>query len=143
MIRAPRARYECGVVRVCCGEGRLTACWKPSASSRTQQIYSSAALLEELADVLTRKPATKRLVLIDKSVRDILADYVEAVELVEPIEVPRKAPTTPMTIMCPLPRLPPMPIASFPGIRDLLSLESHQGIPILTAAQAVAMVEAS
>lgn len=53
------------------------------------QLCSSTALLEELADVLTRPSATKRLALIDKAARAVLADYVEAIELVEPIAVPR------------------------------------------------------
>jgi uncharacterized protein len=34
------------------------------------QLYSSAALLEELADVFTRPSATKRLALIDKTLSD-------------------------------------------------------------------------
>jgi putative PIN family toxin of toxin-antitoxin system len=53
------------------------------------QLYSSTALLEELADVLTRASAAKRLVLIGKSAREVLTDYVEAIELAEPIDVPR------------------------------------------------------
>ena len=53
------------------------------------QLYSSTALLEELADVLTRASAAKRLALIGRSAREVLADYVEAIELVEPASVPR------------------------------------------------------
>ena len=53
------------------------------------QLYSSTALLEELGDVLTRASAAKRLVLIGKSAREVLADYVEVTELAEPIDVPR------------------------------------------------------
>ncbi len=53
------------------------------------QIYSSPALLEELAGVLTRPTAIKRLALIGKSAREVLADYVAAIELVEPVNVPR------------------------------------------------------
>ena len=46
------------------------------------RLFSSAALLEELADVLTRPAASKRLALIGKGARDVLSDYVEAIELV-------------------------------------------------------------
>lgn len=38
------------------------------------QLYSSTALLEELADVLTRPSATKRLALVGRSAREVLAD---------------------------------------------------------------------
>jgi uncharacterized protein len=68
----------------CYGKARRTIRQQPSA-----QLYSSTALLEELADVLTRASAAKRLALIGKSAREVLADYVEAIELVEPIDVPR------------------------------------------------------
>ena len=56
------------------------------------QLVSSAALLGELADVLTRSSATKRLALIGKTAREVLADYVEVIELVEPTSVPRVVP---------------------------------------------------
>ncbi len=53
------------------------------------QLCNSPALLEELAGVLGRPSASKRLALIGKTARDVLADYVEAIELVEPTAVPR------------------------------------------------------
>ena len=52
-------------------------------------LYSSSALLDELANVLARSSATKRLALIDQSVREVLADYAAALELVEMTSVPR------------------------------------------------------
>ncbi len=39
------------------------------------QLISSFVLLEELADVLTRPAATKRLALIAKTPREVIADY--------------------------------------------------------------------
>jgi len=39
----------------------------------------------ELADVLTRPAATRGLALINKSAREVLADSVEVVDLVEPL----------------------------------------------------------
>jgi putative PIN family toxin of toxin-antitoxin system len=41
------------------------------------QLYSSPVLLDELADVLTRASAAKRLALIGKSAREVLAEAVE------------------------------------------------------------------
>jgi len=101
------------------------------------KIYSSAALLEELADVLTRRSATKRLALIDKSVREVLADYVEAVELIEPIEVPRVVPNDPDDDHVLAAAATAHADCIVSGDSDLLSLESYQDIPILTAAQAI------
>ena len=62
------------------------------------QICSSVALLEELADVLTRPSASKRLALTGKTARDVLADYVEIIDLVEPASVPRVVAATSMKI---------------------------------------------
>ena len=52
-------------------------------------LCSSTALLEELVDVLTRPSASKQLALIGRTAREVLADYVEVIELVEPASVPR------------------------------------------------------
>lgn len=56
------------------------------------RLFTSPALLDELADVLTRPSATKRLALIGRTAREVLADYVEAAEVVEPEQVPRVVP---------------------------------------------------
>jgi putative PIN family toxin of toxin-antitoxin system len=55
------------------------------------QLYSTA-LLEELAGVLTRPSATKRLALIEATAATVLADYVEVIELIAPTTVPRVVP---------------------------------------------------
>ena len=53
------------------------------------QLYSSGALLEELADVLTRPSATKRLALIDKHAREVLLDYIAAVQVIDVAPLPQ------------------------------------------------------
>ncbi len=55
------------------------------------QLYSSPVLLEELTDVITRPALTRRLTTIGKTTREVLADYLEAIELVEPVDVPTVA----------------------------------------------------
>lgn len=56
------------------------------------QLFSSTALLEELADVLSRSAISKQLSLIGRNAHEVLADYIEAIEWVEPISVPRVVP---------------------------------------------------
>ena len=53
------------------------------------QLVTSITLLDELADVLARPFAAQRLAMIGRTVRDVVADYVELVELVESANVPR------------------------------------------------------
>ena len=55
-------------------------------------LYSSPVVLEELADVLSRRSPAQRLALIGKSASDILTDYVAAINMVEPAIVPRVVP---------------------------------------------------
>ena len=101
------------------------------------QLYSSAALLAELADVLTRPSPAQRLALIGKTAREVLADYIEAMELVEPVEVRRVVPgdaDDDQVIAAAVAARADLVVS---GDSDLLSMSSHQGVPIVTAAQAV------
>ena len=59
------------------------------------QLFSSEALLTELADVVTRPHLIKPLAAIGHSAHDILADYAASVEIVVPIDVPRVVPNDP------------------------------------------------
>jgi putative PIN family toxin of toxin-antitoxin system len=107
------------------------------------QLYSSTALLEELADVLTRPSATKRLALIDRSAREVLADYVEAIELVEPASVPREVVgdvDDDQVIAAAVAARADLIVSG--DRKHLLHLGSHQGIDIVDAAEAVRRIAA-
>jgi putative PIN family toxin of toxin-antitoxin system len=104
------------------------------------RLFTSPALLDELADVLTRPSATKRLALIGRTVREVLADYVEAVEVVEPEQVPRVVPTDVDDDQVIAAAIAAGADWIVSGDADLLSMESHEGIPIITAAQAAQQI---
>ena len=59
------------------------------------RLFSSPALLEELAEVLDRASPTKRLAVIGRSAREVLADCIAAIEIALPLEVPRVVPADP------------------------------------------------
>lgn len=102
------------------------------------QLYSSPALLEELADVLTRPSASKRLALIGKTAREVLADYVEAIELVEPSAVPRVVPgdaDDDQVIAAAIAARADLIVSG--DRKHLLPLGSHEGIARVEAAEAV------
>jgi putative PIN family toxin of toxin-antitoxin system len=101
------------------------------------QLCSSPALLEELSDVLTRPAATRQLAVIGKSPRDVIADYLTLIELVEPQPLPvpvSRDPDDDQVLACALAAKAALIVS---GDRDLLDLGAFQGIPILTAAQAL------
>lgn len=101
------------------------------------RLFSSPALLEELAEVLTRSSAAKRLAIISKTPRQLLAEYLEAVEVVEPTEVPRVVPGDPDDDQVIAAAVAAVADRIVSGDADLLAIGSHRGIPILTAAQAL------
>lgn len=91
-----------------------------------------------MADVLTRGFAVKRLALINKSAREVLADFVEAVEWVEPIDVPRVVPNDPDDDHVLAAALAAHADLIVSGDGHLLKLGgAYQGIPIVTAAEAL------
>ena len=103
------------------------------------QLFSSPLLLEELTDVLTRPAATKRLAVVGKSPREVLADYLDANDLVEPVDSPRVArdPDDDQVLACALAAKASLIVS---GDRDLLELGTVRDIRILTAAQALAVL---
>jgi putative PIN family toxin of toxin-antitoxin system len=104
------------------------------------QLYSSPVLLEELADVLTRPSAIKQLSAIGKAARDVLPDYIAAIELVEPAELPRvvRDPDDDHVLACALAAQAELIVT---GDLDLLTLKAYQNVPIVSAAEALRRVE--
>lgn len=105
------------------------------------QLFSSPALLEELLEVLARPFAVQRLALIGKSVREVVADYVAAVELVEPTAVPRVVPDDAdddEVIACAIAAKAHLIVS---GDRHLLNLgDRFQDIPIAAPAEAMGLI---
>lgn len=106
------------------------------------QMYCSAALLEELADVLTRPSLTRQLAKIDKQAADVLQDYVSAVEIVraEPLREPVcRDPDDDDVLALALAAQADLIVS---GDQDLLVLGQFEGIPIVTARQALEQLAA-
>lgn len=104
------------------------------------RLFSSSALLADLADVLSRPSPAKQLVVIDQSAREMLADYLEIVEVVEPDEVQRVVPgdaDDDQVIAAAIAAQAPHIIS---GDSDLMNMGSYQGIDILSAAMALERV---
>jgi putative PIN family toxin of toxin-antitoxin system len=106
------------------------------------QLYSSATLLEELADVLTRPSATKRLALIEKTAATVLADDVAVIELVAPTTVPRVVPgdiDDDQVIAAAVAAQADLIVSG--DRKHLLPVGSHAGIAIIDAAEALRRIE--
>lgn len=90
--------------------------------------------------MLTRPSATKRLAVAGKTAREVLADYVEAGEVVEPTTVPRVVPNDADDDQVIAAAVTAGADLIVSGDADLLSMGSYQGIPIITAAQAAQQI---
>jgi putative PIN family toxin of toxin-antitoxin system len=106
------------------------------------QLFSSTTLLEELADVLTRPSATKRLALIDQAAVNLIADYVEVIELVAPNAVPRVVPgdiDDDQLIAAAVAARADLIVSG--DRKHILPLGNHGGIAIIDAAEALRRIE--
>ena len=104
------------------------------------KVFSSDVLLEELADVLTRPGPAKRLALLNVTARQLLADYVEAIDLVTPLATPRTVPDDPDDdhVIAAAIAAGADIIAS--GDRHLLGLGTHRDIRILRPVDVLASI---
>lgn len=104
------------------------------------RLFSSPALLAELADVLSRPSPAKQLAVIGRSAREVLTDYIEIVDVIEPDEVPRVVPSDADDDHVIAAAVTAHATFIVSGDSDLLSLGNHQGINILEAAMAVEQI---
>lgn len=106
------------------------------------QLYASAALLEELADVLSRPSLAGRLTLIGCTAGDVLLDYISVVQIVEAPPLIRPVCRDPDDDAVLALGLAAQAELIVSGDKDLLVLGQHEGVPILAARASIAALEA-
>jgi putative PIN family toxin of toxin-antitoxin system len=106
-------------------------------ASADVQIFTSPVLLAELADVLSRPIAAKRLALIGQGRRELLADYALAADVVMPIATPAVIAGDPDDNHVLAAAVAAKADVIVSGDRHLLALGTYQGIRILTPADAL------
>jgi uncharacterized protein len=106
----------------------------------TIRLFTSATLLRELAEVLTRPMPGRRLALIGKSSREVLTDYVDAVDLVSPVSPPPAVSADADDDHVIAAAVAAQADLLVSGDRDLLALGSHAGIHIVAPAEALRLI---
>ena len=102
-------------------------------------IYTSPVLLRELIGVIKRPAFSKRIETIGKTPHEIVADYIEIVDLIEPTETPRLArdPDDDHVLACALAAQAEVIVS---GDRDLLDLGAFGDTRILSAVEALELL---
>lgn len=106
-------------------------------------IYTSGPLLDELADVLSRNKLAAKLLEQQVTPAYLMQRYGMLAKVVTPAIIARVVPNDvddDAVIACALAASATLVVS---GDADLLNLGQHQGIPIVTAAQAIGLVQAS
>jgi uncharacterized protein len=106
------------------------------------QLYTSAELLEELADVLSRPSLAGRLAVIGRSADDVLLDYITAVTVVDapPLAQPVcRDPDDDAVLALGIAAQAELIVS---GDKNLLVLVQHEGMPVVTARTAIEALEA-
>ncbi len=106
------------------------------------QLFTSAALLDELARVLARPFAAKRLALIGTSARTLITDYALAADLVTPLAVPPVIAADPDDDRVIAAAVAATADLIVSGDSHLLDLGTHRTIRIVTPADALRVIAA-
>lgn len=104
------------------------------------QLFTSAALLEELGEVLARPLPQQRLALLGRAAHEVLADYIDAVELVTPLLTPPVIAADADDDQVIAAAVAAEADLLVSGDHHLRALGSHQNIRIVTPAEAVRLV---
>ena len=107
------------------------------------QLYSSAALLQELADVLTRQSLAKQLASINKQTGDVLLDYTSAVQIIEAAPLARPVCRDPDDDAVLALAVAAQADLIVSGDQDLLVIGQFEDIPIVTARVALERLAAT
>jgi uncharacterized protein len=102
-------------------------------------LATSAALLAELADVLAREHIGRRLPLRNRAPAELLAFYESLADVVDPASIARSAPDPDddHVLACALGAHADLVVS---GDKRLRNLKRYQNMPILSPAEALALV---
>jgi putative PIN family toxin of toxin-antitoxin system len=104
------------------------------------ELFTSAALLAELEEVLEREKFARRLERAGVTARELVLGYAALARLVEPVTLPpviREDPDDDAVLAC---AVAAQAEAIVSGDGHLLNLKAYQRMPILTAAQLAALI---
>jgi hypothetical protein len=113
-----------------------------AAQQDSFELFTSALLIDELADVLSRRKCAKRLREMGLTAEQILMMYSRAASLVNPVPVPRLAPDPDDDAVIGT-AIAAKAVLIVTGDKPLLSVGVYEGGRIVTVTEALALAEAA
>ncbi len=114
------------------------------AGEQQVRLFASRALLDELADVLGRKKLAKSGTATGLTVPQMLANYRKVITLVTARQLPQRiSPDADDDVVLATAKAARADLIVSGDRKHLLSLKRFEGIPIVSVAQAVAMLEST
>jgi uncharacterized protein len=104
------------------------------------QIFASTALLVELGEILIRPVPARRLALLGLVAHEVLATYIDAVELVTPLSTPPVVAADADDDHVIAAAVAAQADLLVSGDGDLLTIGTHHGIRIVTPAEAARLL---
>ena len=114
------------------------------AGEQQVRLFASRALLDELADVLGRKKLATSVAATGLTVPQMLANYRKVITLVTARQLPQQiSPDADDDVVLATAKAAKADLIVSGDRKHLLSLKRFDGIPIVSVAQAVAMLEST
>lgn len=108
--------------------------------SEHDQIFSSPSLLEEFGEILVRPAATRRLAQLGRPAYELLAEYIDAVELATPVSVPRVVVADPDDDHVIAAAVAAQADLLVTGDRALLAIGRYENVRIVSPAEAIELI---
>jgi uncharacterized protein len=108
----------------------------------SHQLFSSPVLLTELAEVLVRPWSAKRLALLDRAAHEILAEYIDSIEIVSPVAAPPAVTRDSDDDHVIAAAVAADAALIVTGDSDLLDVGTHARIRVVTASEALRLLDA-
>lgn len=113
-----------------------------AAREKRVELFSSTAMLAELTDILGRRKFARKIAASQLTIDQLVDGYAQLAALVRPVATPRIAPDPDDDVVIGT-ALAAKADLIVTGDKPLLTVSEHQGVRIVSVAQAIEIIEAT
>jgi putative PIN family toxin of toxin-antitoxin system len=113
-----------------------------AARDKRVELFTSTAMLAELTDILGRRKFARKIAASQLTIDQLVDGYAQLAALVRPVATPRIAPDPDDDVVIGT-ALAAKADLIVTGDKPLLTVSEHQGVRIVSVAQAIEIIEAT